>query len=409
MLDKKELVNIHRFKIDTKLIVFITYNIAYLMYSAGIISQSINLCILCLFLIQCMITYFRNTDMKLKKSSIGFNDIKNIFLMYFLLFIISVVVQLINSDFRLYLFSDLSYLVIPPILAFFWINTVEKNKQKQYLYIMFARLVIQFLVANLTNMNLEVIKAISWNDTKSSVFESSIAHDFLLLEIIFLYFNDKKCAFLSMILCLLSFKRTSFILSILFFIIYCFKNNLIYISYISKNKRKKISNKLPRWFNVCIILIFCIAPYFMKWCAIDGGTKVVFDMTGIDIEHEATGRFELIRYTYQNIQYFNGLGSIINFFENSIYSRLGNMHCDVLRLYWETTIIGVIAFAFTMTKFSSKHKILSLIWIYIVIELITSHFLHLFSFMITFYMFAAIVTSDIKFKNKELIVENRKE
>ena len=70
MLDKKELVNIHRFKIDTKLIVFITYNIAYLMYSAGIISQSINLGIVCLLLIQCMITYVRNTEMKVKNYGI---------------------------------------------------------------------------------------------------------------------------------------------------------------------------------------------------------------------------------------------------------------------------------------------------------------------------------------------------
>lgn len=377
---------------DCKYILFLGYNLTYTTCMLGKTTQALYFLFLAGFIAVCILEYFKRTNGALTGRSFFYKEWKSIMGMYFLLAVISIVFQLINHDFQIYLFKDLIYLIVPPIFAFFWINVISKDDRKKYLYAIFFRYSLQFLLDNIGNLNLAAIRAISWNDTKSSVFESSYAHDFLILEVLFLCMKKKSIAFICWILCLLSFKRLSFILSSIIYIVYC----LIQLRNSAKNRKITVVSyeKLRKYISVLIAIVFIASAYLMQWLAIEGGAEIITSRTNFDIQSFMTGRIELIRAAYNNIPHFNGLGTIINYFENSIYRDLGNMHCDVLRLLWETTSIGVSIFAIVMSKNFYKNWAILFSWGYLAMVTITSHALHAFTTWIIFYMLAAILSGD---------------
>lgn len=385
--------------LDLKYILFLAYNITYVISMIWKISQSIYFLFLGVFIFICILEYFKRTNLCLKRESFFYKEWKSIMIMYFLFAIISIIFQIINQDYQIYLLNDLVYLIVPPLFAFFWINVIDNLEREKYLKVVFFRYVIHFLLNNIANLNLVAIKAITWSDTKSSVFESSYAHDFLLLQVLFLCMKKKKMAFICWILCLLSFKRLSFILSTIIYIVFY----LIQLRNLKvKNQITATSFKGMRIFIAIVIVgIIIFSAYFMQWLAVEDGAAVIMNSMGIDIEKFMTGRLDLIRAAYFNISDFNGLGTIINYFENSIYRDLGNMHCDVLRVLWETTIIGLSMFAVIMTKNFYKNWAMLTCWIYMAFITITSHSFHSFTTWMIFYMIAAFLSADIK-ENRRL-------
>lgn len=378
--------------LDCKYILFLGYNLTYVICMLGKTTQALYFLFLAGFIGICMLEYFKRTNWCLTGRSFFYKELKSIMRMYFLLAAISIVFQVINQDFQIYLFKDIIYLIVPPLFAFFLINVIGRDERKRYLDTIFFRYVFQFLLQNIGNLNLAAITAISWNDTKSSVFESSYAHDFLMLEVLFLCMKKKSMAFVCWILCLLSFKRLSFILSSVIYVVYYL------IQLRNSGRKRKITGisygKSRKYISVLIAVIFIASAYLMQWLAVGGGAEIITSRTGFDIESFMTGRLELIRATYNNVSHFNGLGTIINYFENSLYKDLGNMHCDVLRLLWETTIIGVSTFAIVMSKNFYKNWATLFSWGYLAMVTITSHVLHAFTTWIIFYMLAAILSAD---------------
>lgn len=372
-----------------KIFIFFTYNVAYVLYMLGHISRWINLAILAVFISLCAYQYlYRIKKSSTNKKTLFLSEFKYAIVIVISFFIISIIIQIIHGSFGKYLFNELLYNLIPPIIAFFWINSTDKERVKPYFYIFFARAVLYFLLKNGAYLSIENIMSITWDNSKSSIFETTLAHDFVFLEIIFLYFKNHKLAIASALLCLLSFKRISFILCVLILLGY-------YICLIRKNGISFMNKEVSKKIRIIVLIIFCVMPLALNWIVSDSGVRFFYNK-GIDINQFTTGRVNLVRFVNNNIGEYNGYGSSDHFLENYTiekYSKLGNMHCDMLKLYYEVTILGVIVYAYSMISFAKKNRIVFLMLLYIIMELFSSHFLDVLSVWNMFFMFAAYIYS----------------
>lgn len=371
-----------------KLVLFALYNAAYVLYMTGFIGRIVNLLILALFILLCALQYCFSGKKEKRARPLFLREFRHSLFVVFSFLMISVVIQLSHEDLRLYLLSELLYNIIPPVLAFFWINSTDKKDLKKYFYIFFARAVAYFLIKNGAHLSLENIRAINWGNSFSSIFETTLAHDFLVLEIIFFYLGSTKLAVLSTILCLLSFKRISFILSLLVLIGF-FVTRIVKKKNINGILNKGVCSRV-KTVTACVV---CIAPLLLNWAVSDPGVAYLRSKN-IDINDFSTGRVFIIRHVNKNIEYYNGYGSSDHYLEtsnNELLSKIGNMHCDFLKLYYETTMLGVIIFTYCMTQIFSKKKVVFGIYLYALMEMLSSHFLDVLSVWNMLFMFAAYV------------------
>ena len=382
-----------------KLMVFFLYNMAYVFYMVGYIRREINLAILAIFIGMCIFEY-----VKKPVKEVHFAKERNLSVGIILSFIIiSLVIQLFNNDIKMYLWSAILYNIIPILLSFFLINTVKKEECIKYFYIFFLRTASNFILGNLNNFTLNNILAINWNDSHSSVFESALAHEFLILEIIFLYLKKNKISFISMFFCMLSFKRISFILAA-----------SIYLGYWLLRKNEKIKSNIKiflekspqkKYIYSCI-LIMILLPFILNWMVSNDGLSY-FSSKGINLNKFTTGRVDLVRQVKNNMPYYNGYGSTDNYLKkhpNRMYSNLGSMHCDLLKLYYEVTELGVMIYIINTVKIFGKKNITFLMLMYLLLEVVSSHFIDQIGVWNMFFFFTAYVYS----KDKEAVYKTNK-
>ena len=274
-------------------------------------------------------------------------------------------------------------------MAFLWINTTEKNERYAYFVIQFVRNIFYFVWANRGDFTVANIMNIRWEDSQSSVFETEFAHDFFFLEIIFLFLGKTKIGILCMLLCMLNFKRISFILSVAYFILW-----------IIIKHRKKIYNKVVELKNVNIVpvsiigVLLCLMPMAETLLLSDTVQDLFLEKFGITLNQFTTGRTGLIEDALAGMPYFNGLGSTTEFMKthpNHTMRQLGSIHCDWISLYLETTILGVVAYTTSMLKIFRKNIIVFFLMMYMFLSLITTHFFDQQRIWSLLYMFAAFM------------------
>lgn len=380
---------------NIKFVIFLLYNMAYVFYMLGMLNRILYLGLLMLFLAICIFEYIvKNEGVFGKKKDYFWHEFLRAMFIVLVFFCISVCIQLYHGGIKGFLFSELLYNVIPPAVAFFWINTSYKEERYTYFFVFLLRNVLYFVIANIGNFSLSNILAISWGDSKSSIFETPYAHDFFFLEIIFFYFNKKKLAMLCMILCMLNFKRISFILSL------CVFGFCLLLEHDKKirlyfEKKRNVRSQI----RYMLLIVLCIMPFVISFAVSDAGLRFFDNVLGINLDEFTTGRVGVIRYTIKNIGFFNGYGSSDSFLKNSInptYQVLGSMHCDILRIYLETTMIGVIVYFKEMMEIAKKSWIIFGMLMYLFMELIFSHFINALGVWIMFFMFAAMIYAEKK-------------
>lgn len=380
---------------NIKFVIFLLYNMAYVFYMLGMLNRILYLGLLMLFLVICVFEYVvKNKGVFGKKEDCFWHEFLRAMLIVVVFFFISVCIQLYHGGIKGFLFSELLYNIIPPAVAFFWINTSYKEERYTYFFVFLLRNVLYFVIANIGNFSLSNILAISWGDSKSSIFETPYAHDFFFLEIMFFYFKKKKLAVLCMLLCMLNFKRISFILS-LCVCVFC-----LLLEYNKKfrcffERFKSVKRKL----RYILLVVLCIMPFAIDLAISDAGLEFFKNVMGIDLDEFTTGRVGVIRYTIKSIGFFNGYGSSDNFLKNSInptYQVLGSMHCDILRIYLETTMLGVIVYFKEMMEIAKKSWIIFGMLMYLFMELIFSHFINALGVWTMFFMFASMIYTEKK-------------
>ena len=372
--------------------VFILYNFLYVTYMLGYTSQTYYLGTLILF---CLMNLF----MIVKKGGILKKALREFKLgMGYVLvfFIISIVIQIYNMDFQSYLYSGLLRISLPILNAFLFVNSVDSKDYKYFFNVLLARFALNFVWEFYKDFNFAGLLSISWSESSSSM-ESSMAHDFIVMEVYFLSRKDNKKAFVSMLLCMLSMKRLSFILAPILFVL--------------AKKLPEINKPVKKSLLRSLKIVAILSPFFMFALYSKASQNFFQNVFNMDLNLKMGGRIAIYDTVVNNIPYFNGYGSINAFLSKFVYSVFGTywnatLHNDFIRIYYETTIVGVVVLANNLVELSKKNYWNFIIVAYLIFVGITSHILNYFSVWVTFYMII-ICTQKESDENKEL--ENKME
>lgn len=268
--------------------------------------------------------------------------------------IVSIGAMLVNG-FKMCMMKDLFYMMFPMIYCFAISVVDDSDNLDYYIDLAFFSYVLYFLIG-FRNNPISLITTISFVDSYSP-WESGMADVFFIAFYYYYVRNKKVRAGLAFIFNFLSFKRLHVVFSIGFLLfgwVFRFFNktsvNKIYLNII-----KLVFMLSP------IIIGYLVSPEFEQW----------FNLTFTDIDYATftMGRFDQIKEIISYEMPTRGLG-IINYYLEEQNAFVKIMHCDILRIYLETTIVGLVVFVNSYFNVGKKN--------------IYSHFLILFFFIVMF-------------------------
>lgn len=374
---------------NRRIMLFALYNIVYVLYMIGKLPRSANLVSLSLFTIVCLF------DVIPKRKYRFLNEIKLIMIPIIVMIGISLIKQVYYNDFSLSRMTNILYLVLPAVDAFAIVNTVKDREElKEFVYIMFIRMGVLFLLQNWGNFSLNALRTITFRDSSSSVFESSMAHELFFMVIIFKYLNKNKLAIISGILCMLCFKRLSFLLTLLV---------LIFYDRIPQNKDVK------KWIIVFAKGFFIVSPLIIIFLVSKTGSTWFLNTFGVDLNVFSTGRMFYINLVHSRMDHIAGYGATHEFLAKVIGDQyVTSIHCDVVRITWECTIISLILYINNMIELVKKNYVLFFMMMYCLFECVISHFMEGMTAWLLIYIFVYIVKTDKEPSNVGMRARNVK-
>lgn len=374
-------VSIKKKDINLRIISFIIYNIIYAFYMSGYISRNLNIISLLIFTIICIIS-----GSKKKKYTFVPETKKLLFFIIYVIFV-SFIRQVYYRDVNISLFSGLLYVILPIVVVFFVVNTSEKDEVKRYLYIIFFRMIFLFLLTNYNNLSLTNFLMINWGDSQSSLFESSMAHEFMFMVVVFKYLKKDIYAFISMIFCILCFKRLAFLCAVSFYFFYDF----IF-------KKEEVSKRVI----LVVKFLFILTPFITLFIVSKEGQELFYNLFKIPLNQFTTGRTYYINLVLSNMQYYNGYGSTHNYLLN-IYgdTYVTSIHCDLLRLFLECGFLSVFICVNSWFNIIRRKRVLFYLMSYAFLEMFVSHFLEGMGIWMIFYLFIYLVLYEGKSEKSE--------
>lgn len=267
--------------------------------------------------------------------------------------VISVFLQLINGRFLIIAYKEIFYLLFPIVYAFLLWNNKEDNVDF-YFNTMLIVFVACFFLKFKSIFSLNNILNISFKSSYSA-FESPYSSIFLQLFIYYFYRKNKKFYLISAFFCFLSLKRLDLLFLIAFPFIYKICNN------------KKFSTKQ---INI-IKLFFILSPFLIKFMYSNEFTNYLKLNYNISLNELTTGRVRLMQYLMNSNLKNSGLGTI----EQYLIDLTGetNLHCDMYKFYFETTIIGVIILVNNYFNIVKENKTLTFVMLYLFFTMLFSH------------------------------------
>ena len=280
------------------------------------------------------------------------------------LFSITAILQMING-FNSYAINEAVYYYTPLILIIVYSQISEEQDVETILNYLFVLYVIVFLKNFAGQLTLANLKSISFTNSYSP-FESELAFVFLIFECFYLYMGKRKNAIISLILCILSFKRISMLAAIVFFI---FSKWIVV---------KKAVNKKIVIVTTVVFVLLPVLTCLMLNDTLEAWFYQTFHVTLNEITLTRSSRIEAVINSGQ-IKY--GLGSVTTYLTKYLNALHGsnfsnrNLHNDLVKIYLECGILGSIVFTYIYMKAASVSRILFVMMCYIFFE---CYFNHLF-------------------------------
>ena len=280
------------------------------------------------------------------------------------LFVITAVLQMING-FNSYAINEAVYYYTPLIFIIVYSQISDEQDVETILNYLFVLYVIVFLRNFAGQLTLANLKSISFANSYSP-FESELAFVFLIFECFYLYMGKRKNAIISLILCILSFKRISMLAAIGFFI---FSKWIVV---------KKAVNKKIVIVTTVVFVLLPVLTCLMLNDTLEAWFYQIFHVTLNEITLTRSSRIEAVINSGQ-IKY--GLGSVTTYLTKYLNALHGsnfsnrNLHNDLVKIYLECGILGSIVFTYIYMKAASVSRMLFVMMCYIFFE---CYFNHLF-------------------------------
>ena len=280
------------------------------------------------------------------------------------LFGITAILQMING-FNSYVINEAVYYYTPLIFIIVYSQISEEQDVETILNYLFVLYVIVFLKNFAGQLTLANLKSISFANSYSP-FESELAFVFLIFECFYLYMGKRKNAIISLILCILSFKRISMLAAIVFFI---FSKWIVV---------KKAVNKKIVIVTTVVFVLLPVLTCLMLNDTLEAWFYQTFHVTLNEITLTRSSRIEAVINSGQ-IKY--GLGSVTTYLTKYLNALHGsnfsnrNLHNDLVKIYLACGILGSIVFTYIYMKAASVSRMLFVMMCYIFFE---CYFNHLF-------------------------------
>lgn len=280
------------------------------------------------------------------------------------LFAITAILQMING-FNSYAINEAVYYYTPLIFIIVYSQISEEQDVETILNYLFVLYVIVFLKNFAGQLTLANLKSISFANSYSP-FESELAFVFLIFECFYLYMGKRKNAIISLILCILSFKRISMLAAIVFFI---FSKWIVV--------KKAVNKKMVIVTTVAFVLLPVLTCLMLN-DTLEAWFYQTFHVTLNEITLTRSSRIEAVINSGQ-IKY--GLGSVTTYLTKYLNALHGsnfsnrNLHNDLVKIYLECGILGSIVFTYIYMKAASVSRMLFVMMCYIFFE---CYFNHLF-------------------------------
>ena len=280
------------------------------------------------------------------------------------LFAITAILQMING-FNSYAINEAVYYYTPLIFIIVYSQISDEQDVETILNYLFVLYVIVFLRNFAGQLTLANLKSISFANSYSP-FESELAFVFLIFECFYLYMGKRKNAIISLILCILSFKRISMLAAIGFFI---FSKWIVV---------KKAVNKKIVIVTTVVFVLLPVLTCLMLNDTLEAWFYQIFHVTLNEITLTRSSRIEAVINSGQ-IKY--GLGSVTTYLTKYLNALHGsnfsnrNLHNDLVKIYLECGILGSIGFTYIYMKAASVSRMLFVMMCYIFFE---CYFNHLF-------------------------------
>lgn len=272
-------------------------------------------------------------------SDIKYYNLFQILLVVVVFSIVSVGAMLVNG-FQMHMFKDLFYIFFPMLLCFGIINVDKDGSLDYYIDLAFFSYVIYFIYGFRAN-SITLITTISFADSYSP-WESGMA-DVFFIAFYYYYVRNKKirCG-LAFIFNFLSFKRIHVVFSIGFLL----------FGWVFRVFKKTDVNKV--YLN-CVKVFFMLSPIVINFLVSDEFAQW-FNKTFTDLDYASftMGRFDQIIAILNYDMSTRGLG-VINYYLEEQNAFVKIMHCDLLRVYLETTIIGLVVFVNSYMNVTKKN------------------------------------------------------
>lgn len=321
-----------------------------------------------LLLAVAIILWFAINLKQIKYNNIEFKNIKevkDIIKLIIILFFISIIIQVIKLEFKIYIIEEIYYLLVPVLLTFCIINSGRKiNVDK----IIDTFLIFGFIAYILSRLSMGVltIKNIQTTlnlktlliDSVSPMGESTLSTFFSILFIYYMYKKNKIKMLFSFLGAFICFKRIATLFCIFYFILDIVLNE--------KDRTKKINKNIINFF----ILIFTILPIILRLMYTNSFAFWFYSKFGIDFNLFTMTRMDIVSAVLNSNEFINyGLGSVTNFLVLRGENGQMNMHSDILRIYIECSIIGSFALTKKLIDICQKNYYSFLIMIFIMIQM----------------------------------------
>ena len=287
------------------------------------------------------------------------------------LLLISLFCMLFSGNFFLITLEEIFKLVLPIVYAFLILNTFSlKDIYISMCFILFFSIIGYVLEIGINNFTIDNFLSIDFMSSYSPFESNASCGTAIAMCTFFMYFKKNKILkYLSLIFAIFTFKR----LSVIFALILCFIPYLVNIDYEVKKNSKTL-----------VKILFIIGTFAYMLFLSPSSAPLVYNIFGIDQYQLTMGRSLLLDNLSSGNFISSGLGSSTLFLGRSL-------EMDLIKIFFETGIIGLIAFVWCYWDCSGNKLYTNIYMLFQFINLLTSHSLtSAFSWTLVFLIIGSI-------------------
>ncbi|MBR3150127.1 MAG: hypothetical protein IKF64_08150 [Eubacterium sp.] len=347
-----------------------------------------------------------------RKNLRAYKEAKYVVIVCIVLYLISIIMQISHLSFKLYSVGEIYYLIIPLLYGVTVFNNINSDDVDTIMYLTLAVCLFSYFFWTMQMDTFTLSNMIKMFDLRnlfiksiSPVGESDLANYFMLLYLYFTYRKKRVATVLSAVGVFFGYKR----FAVLFLIIF-----IIVLRFVPRYK------KVNKVFIYTAIAVFLVLPFVTYFLCSDEFANWFYMKFKVDFNEFTMTRFYLINLLIDSHITNYGLGTTTAFLNRltGAAKSAGNLHNDIFRIYYETTIVGSLVFTYNYFKMSEKSWFTFMTMLYIFAELFGAHFIGpgTTSFWMVAYLLIFTISIDVdkhkeqlKLQKAELINETKEQ